>query len=75
MTGIFKRFARRRERERLERAVPNPRSATPRGNLAPAKRENYTSTVVKIVAGRMLLVAALVAFAVWLLRVFGDGTA
>ena len=66
MLNPIKWFARRREIKRLDRMYPNPRSSTPRGALEPLERHDYAGSVLRTVLFRLLLLAALVAFGIWL---------
>ncbi len=66
MFNPIKWFAQKREIKRLDRALPNPRSAAPRGRLKPHKRQSYPEQVLRTVLLRLVLLAGAISLAWWL---------
>lgn len=59
--------------KRVDRKIPNPRSATPRGLLKPYKRESYGKSVFIAAVGRLLMLAAIIALALYLYTTLAPG--
>ena len=51
---------RRREINKLERTIPNPRSASPRGDLRPMRRDSYLLSVIRVASMRLLILTVIV---------------